>query len=184
VWSPAVLPQTPPRPGTLTFPAAIRHFENNSYGSDWQKTWLLGQVKYVEGRPDVGLHVRRVSRDTDISHVSVRSFSRAEEGLLALLSEPVQRVQRLPRTPRREAGGPEAEVSVQCRWRAYQRTLHAALSRCGLRSLGHASGVFLTGFGECSGFFCIRTVAAAAIAISSVAAAVHTSQPVQCSWTP
>lgn len=40
------------------FPAAIRHFENNSYGSDWQKTWLR---KRLAAHPDIlKLYMERV----------------------------------------------------------------------------------------------------------------------------
>lgn len=40
------------------FPAAIRHFENNSYGSDWQKTWLR---KRLAAHPDIlRLYMERV----------------------------------------------------------------------------------------------------------------------------
>lgn len=62
------------------FPAAIRHFENNSYGSDWQKTWLR---KRLAAHPDIlRLYLERVIPS------GLSAYNDGERAF-ALLSDPV-----------------------------------------------------------------------------------------------
>lgn len=58
------------------FPAALRHIENNSYGSDWLKSWLR---KRLVAHPDIlQFYLQRVAGS------GLRSFLRAEQAFAVL----------------------------------------------------------------------------------------------------